>query len=182
MHDSQVRAENTAVSAPVPEPTLSAPHGLEQILATFGDIHAYSRPDGSLDPRWQADFLATVALPFPLRLSWDHSKFVMKMTCHKRLTETFREIFSLIQARELRPRISSFGGCFVFRTQRTGTRLSTHSWGIALDLNPETNSQGSTGNMDPELIDIFRSAGFSWGGDWPGKARDPMHFQFCTGY
>jgi D-alanyl-D-alanine carboxypeptidase len=49
-------------------------------------------------------------------------------------------------------------------------------------LNPETNAQGTEGNMDSAVIKIFRDAGFEWGGDWQGKVRDPMHFQFCTGY
>jgi hypothetical protein len=54
--------------------------------------------------------------------------------------------------------------------------------GIAIGLNPETNPQGTEGNMDPGVVTIFRGAGFEWGGDWPGRVRDPMHFQFCTGY
>jgi D-alanyl-D-alanine carboxypeptidase len=36
--------------------------------------------------------------------------------------------------------------------------------------------------MDAGIIEIFRGAGFEWGGDWPGKLRDGMHFQFCSGY
>jgi hypothetical protein len=76
-----------------------------------------------------------------------------------------------------------FGGCFSFRPQRTGTKLSTHAWGIALDLNPESNAQGTAGNMDARVVAIFKQAGFTWGGDWHGRVRDPIrHFQFCTGY
>ena len=98
------------------------------------------------------------------------------------MTSAFAGSSARIQDRGLQASVTSFGGCFAFRPQRTGSKLSAHSWGIAIDLNPESNPQGSAGNMDAELIDIFRSAGFEWGGDWQGKARDPMHFQFCTGY
>ncbi|HZP16723.1 MAG TPA: M15 family metallopeptidase, partial [Terriglobales bacterium] len=73
-------------------------------------------------------------------------------------------------------------GCFAFRPQRMGGRLSTHSWGIAIDLNPESNAQGTAGSMDRGVVEIFKSAGFAWGGNWQGRCRDPMHFQFCTGY
>jgi hypothetical protein len=104
------------------------------------------------------------------------------MTCHKRMVEIFASVFGLVQARGLQPEISSFGGCFAFRQQRTGAKLSTHSWGIAIDLNPETNVQGSPGNMDARLIEIFRGAGFEWGGNWPGRNQDAMHFPFCSGY
>jgi len=169
-------------NAAAAESSLLPPRGLTEILAAFGDIYEYIRSDGSLGPRWQTDHLASVSLPFPLRLSWDHSQSVSRMMCHKRLVLTFSAIFDQLQERGLQSRVSSLGGCFAFRPQRTGMKLSSHCWGIAIDLNPETNPQGSSGNMDSGVIEIFRGAGFEWGGDWPQRARDPMHFQFCSGY
>jgi hypothetical protein len=182
MDQPRYQAGGTSVPQPSVEQPLVAPHGLEQILTTFGDIYKYIRPDGSLDPRWQADFLEHVALPFPLLLSWDRSKSVRQITCHKLMTVVFAAVFARIQERGLQAKIRSFGGCFAFRSQRTGTKLSAHSWGIAIDLNPESNAQGSVGDMDAGVIEIFRDARFAWGGDWEGRIRDPMHFQFCTGY
>ena len=161
---------------------LVPPNGLEQILTTFGDIYDYVRKDGSLDPRWQADFLARAMLPFPLKLSWDLATSVTQMTCHKLLVEVFEDIFARVVAAGLQGKIQTFGGCFAFRAQRTGSKMSTHAWGIAVDLNPLTNAQGSVGDMDAGVIEIFRAAGFTWGGDWSGKRRDAMHFQFCSGY
>jgi hypothetical protein len=158
------------------------PHGLDQIQATFGDIFSYLRADHTLDPRWQVEQLATISLPFPMALSWDKSRQVERMTCHKLLQPVFEDALGAIAKAELQSKITSFAGCFSFRPQRTGTKLSAHSWGIAIDLNPESNAQGTVGNMDAGIISIFRQAGFSWGGDWQGHARDPMHFQFCTGY
>lgn len=161
---------------------LHPPHGIEQIVAAFGDIYEYIKKDSTLDPRWQADFLARITLPYPLALSWDHATSVKQMTCHKKLGDVFSGVFAAIQAAGLQNKITTFGGCFSFQQQRTGSKLSTHAWGIAIDLNPETNAQGSNGDMDPAVIEIFRKAGFEWAGDWQGKVRDPMHFQFCTGY
>ena len=158
------------------------PHGLEQILATFGDIYEYIRADGILDTRWQDEFLVRLPLPFPMQLSWDKSKSVTLMTCHKGMAPVFGEVFGEIQKHGLQAKIESFGGCFSFRPQRRGTKLSTHAWGIAIDLNPEENAQGSAGNIDAGLVEIFRAAGFEWGGGWASGVRDPMHFQFCTGY
>lgn len=173
---------NGAPAAVQNESMLVAPRGLDQIMASFGDIYEYIGTDGQLEARWQDDFLQRVALPFPLRLSWDLSRTITRMNCHRRMTGIFASAFAGIRERGLEGSILSFGGCFAFRPQRAANKLSAHSWGIAIDLNPESNLQGSEGNMDAGVIEIFRGAGFEWGGDWQGKARDPMHFQFCTGY
>ncbi|MGA9799101.1 MAG: M15 family metallopeptidase [Terriglobales bacterium] len=175
-------AARLTLSAAAEEPLLAAPHGLKEIIASFGDIYKYIGANGQLDPRWQAEFLERVTLPFPLRLSWDPSHTVNQMTCHRRMTGTFASVLNRIQELGLCGKVTSFGGCFAFRPQRTGSKLSVHSWGIAVDLNPPSNPQGSPGDMDTGIIDIFLAAGFEWGGTWQGKARDPMHFQFCTGY
>jgi hypothetical protein len=158
------------------------PRGLDEVISTFGDIFAYVGLDHMLDPRWQNEFLDRVALPFPLPLSWDISRTVRQFTCHKLLVPIFAQVFDDLQNAGLQSKLTSFGGCFAFRPQRTGTKLSAHSWGIAIDLNPETNQQGTAGRMDSSIVAIFRQNRFEWGGSWQGRRRDPMHFQFCTGY
>ena len=173
---------NGVLSAADAEPLRVAPHGLDEIVTAFGDIYEYIGTDGQLEPRWQIDFLDRVALPFPLRLSWDPSRTITQMTCHRRISGIYASVFAAIQGRGLQTSILTFGGCFAFRPQRTGNKLSAHSWGIAIDLNPASNLQGSAGDMDAVVVEIFRRAGFEWGGSWQGKSRDPMHFQFCTGY
>jgi D-alanyl-D-alanine carboxypeptidase len=161
---------------------LQPPNGIDQIVATFGNIENYIQSDGTLDPRWQIDTLDYIALPVPLMLSYDHPKTITHFRCHKLLVERLEAVFIEIKSKGLEPDLYSFGGCFSFRPQRTGSKLSAHSWGIAIDLNSESNRQGTAGDMNPGIISVFRNAGFEWGGDWPGRTRDPMHFQFCTGY
>lgn len=173
---------HAAMAAAGTEPLLVAPRGLDQIISSFGDIYEYIGTDGQLDARWQEDSLQRMLLPFPLRLSWDLSRTITHMTCHRRMTGILSSVLADVQQRGLQEKITSFGGCFAFRPQRMGNKLSAHSWGIAIDLNPETNPQGSAGNMAAGLVEIFCQAGFEWGGDWQNKTRDPTHFQFCTGY
>ena len=171
-----------APPAPARALPVSPPHGLDALRAQFGDIYDYLRDDGTLDPRWEADQLARAPLPFPIALSWDPAKQVRNLYCHKRLVPVFPAVFAEFQRLRLDRKIRTYGGCFNFRAKRSGSKLSTHAWGIAIDLNPETNGMGRDGDMAPGIVKVFESFGFTWGGRWPGKGKDPMHFQFCSGY
>lgn len=59
--------------------------------------------------------------------------------------------------------------------------LSNHSWGTAIDLNATSNPMTSDGrvhtDMPRHVIDAANTWGFSWGGDYTGKRKDPMHFE-----
>ena len=76
---------------------------------------------------------------------------------------------------------------------REGTGvMSEHSWGTAIDFNPERNPLRATRNDFPQrFVEIMELCGFKWGGDWRqfGKQKsevwqsqfsrpDGMHFQF----
>jgi len=171
-------ADNAAHVSTVVKP----PNGLGEIRATFGDIYRYVGADGTLDLQWHTEYVTRLVVPFPMVLCWDHSTQVSKIACHKKMADVFSHVFEQVRANGLEARVRSFGGCFAFRPKRTGNKLSTHCWGIAIDLNPETNGLGTEGDMDPAVVEIFRQAGFKWGGDWEASGRDPMHFQYCTGY
>jgi hypothetical protein len=162
--------------------TVAPPNGLDGIIQTFGNISAYIRTDGHLKPEWESGHLATAKLPFSITLSWDRSQKVKGIYCHKLLTPVVSALFAKIDSQGLTNQIRTFGGCFNYRPKRQSSKFSTHCWGIAIDLNPETNRQGSAGDMHPEIVALFREHGFKWGGDWTGKSKDPMHFQYCTGY
>jgi len=171
----------------IPEPperdrSIICPHGLEQIIKTFGNIHRYVTADGTLKPSWEAEHLGRVKLPFAIPLSWDRARYVTRLYCHIKLKDVFRAVFDEIAANDLSNKIISYGGCFNYRVIRNSSKLSTHSWGIAIDLNPETNRTGTPGDMEPQIVAVFKQYGFKWGGDWTGRRKDPMHFQYCSGY
>jgi hypothetical protein len=107
---------------------------------------------------------------------------VTTFACHKHLTGVFTDVFAPVDDAGSWNKMRTFGGCYNFRVKGGGSAISTHSWAIAVDVNPGTNLMGTAGDLHPGVVDIFREHGFKWGGDWKVRGKDPMHFQFCTGY
>ena len=101
--------------------------------------------------------------------------------CHKdivkRLEAALQEIYETLgRFRFEREGWHIYSGCFNYRKKRGGSSLSTHSWGIAIDVNGNENPFKSTETtFSAEAVDImekhgFLSGGRAWGKDW-------MHFQ-----
>lgn len=155
---------------------LVRPKGLTEIIQTFGNVPLLAA-DGIITPEEEATFLTVMDLPFPMKLSWANT-MVSRMKCNKKMVNIFHSTLEEIKKAHLEHLIKEYGGCYAFRPKRTSGSLSTHSWGIAIDLNPTDNPLGSKGNMPGEIVTIFKDKGFIWGGDF----KDPMHFQFCERY
>jgi LysM repeat protein len=158
------------------------PHGFQAICDTFGDIRQFVGDDGRLSPGWADEYIARAALPFPIPLAWETAKNVTAIACHRLVVPLVEEVFREIAARGLQRAVKSYGGGYSYRPKRGALKPSTHSWGIAFDLNPATNAMGTAGDMDPRLVALLEGYGFLWGGRWAGRNKDPMHFQYCTGY
>ena len=107
---------------------------------------------------------------------------VRRSRCHRLMAPIFVEALADLKREGLADRASHYAGIYALRLIR-GTksgRVSTHSWGIAIDLNPHENKLGTFGRMHPGVIAVMAHHGFLWGGYF--KRRDPMHFQYATGY
>ena len=132
-------------------------------------------------------YLIIIQLPYPMRLAWDKSVKVSKMSCHHLVEDKFLAIFKDLLAHYGYEKIQElgidlYGGCFNFRKMRGGSDWSRHSWGIAIDLDPERNLLKETGLTarfaKPEykpMIDIFYKHGFV--GLGVEKNYDWMHFE-----
>jgi hypothetical protein len=158
------------------------PYELDEIMLMFGDIFSFINNDGTIKPKWETDQMGLAHLPFRIPLSFCPSIEVDRIYCHKKLISTFTSVFQSIQDNNLRRHVTSFSGCYIFRGKFNNRQLSAHSWGIAIDLNAESNEHGTRGSMHPDIVDIFKSYGFEWGGSWKRKDKNPMHFQWCKGY
>ena len=134
-------------------------------------------------------YLIPISLPYPMKLAWDLNTKVTTIRCHRlvadRLKEVFNElllVYGLNKIQELG--IDLYGGCFNFRKMRGGSDYSRHSWGVAIDLDPERNQLKETAKTArfarPEykdMIDIFYKHGFvSLGRE---KNYDWMHFEIA---
>ena len=160
---------------------LATPKGLSQIIQTFGDINKFVRSDGTIDPKWEQNMTA-VPIPFSIPLSWALTTKVSSIRVHNKLAPVLAATFQAIYDRGLTNLVQTYGGAYMYRPKRGSAKFSTHSWGIALDLNTATNQMGTKGDIDSRIVEIFREFGWKWGGDWSGVNCDPMHFQFATGY
>jgi hypothetical protein len=150
-----------------------------QPLATGGSVAAAVGTfsyrwfaDGTVqpDPSWVAANIRTETVPI-----------LGSVTGHRvlfpQLRGALREVVARGLADEIHP--EEFGGCYVprFIGHDPKKGLSLHTWGIAVDLNVPGNQRGVPGEINREVVGIFKKWGFAWGGDWAWT--DPMHFELA---
>ncbi len=147
-----------------------SPSGLDEIILVFGSLD---------DSAFEQKNIVTFDLPYSLLFD---DKPVTRSRCHKLLVDNFKKVFLDIKAAGLENVVKNYGGIYAPRPIRGHpSHPSTHSWGIAIDLEPEKFPLGSQARFPDDIITIFRNAGFFYGGDFKSR-KDPMHFQFCTNY
>lgn len=76
-----------------------------------------------------------------------------------------------------------FSGAWNIRNMRGGASLSTHAYGVAIDIAAPYNSLGKkpgynkhSFTKDSLIVKAFREEGWTWGGEWE-RRPDGMHFQ-----
>ena len=132
--------------------------------------------------------ISTITPAYPLTLAFPPGTTVTKVTCHKKVADNLTRVFEKIlehfgSVENVRKaRMHLFAGMFNFRKIRGSNRLSTHSWGISIDIDSAKNPQGkphdeSKGMMPKAVVAIFEAEGWKWGGKFRGKRVDCMHFQ-----
>lgn len=86
----------------------------------------------------------TLTLPYPMRLAWDKSVVIRRFSCHEKVAASAGRAFAAIakaypEAKRRELGLDLFGGCLNVRKMRGGSSYSMHSWGIAIDFDPERN-------------------------------------------
>lgn len=135
-------------------------------------------------------YLVYITLPFKMRIAWDRKSYATRIQCHKLIADKLLAVFNDLLAHYgydeiVRLGIDLYGGCFNYRLMRgSTTTLSRHSWGTAIDLDPDRNllheSSKTARFARPEykpMIDIFYKHGFiSLGRE---RNYDWMHFEIA---
>lgn len=167
--------------------------GLDAIHKEYGNPLATST-ELVLDRDWVSDNLVWQPLSdeVELYLSWKPEVRVTSLYGHYKvvpaMADALEAIWGVFGALDLNDwGLNRYGGIFNMR-MKTGSRteLSTHSWGIAIDLNPHKWGWGKVPGTLPtyEIWLVFSAAfearGFAPGGDF--TTPDPMHWQAAEGY
>jgi hypothetical protein len=100
---------------------------------------------------------------------------------HVKLVPVLEQVLVEIRKRGLDREIRQFGTyCPRHKMHDPKRGLSTHSYGIACDINWASNPPGTRGDMHPGIVECFEMFGFEWGGRW--RARDDQHHQYAKSY
>ncbi len=159
--------------------------------AFYGDPRG---PNGTYNRKWAEKNLVFVPVPFAMVAAWDKKAAIKKIQIHSKCADSLARVLAAIWAASGQKQsvinqwgVNLFGGSFAFRTMRGSSRLSMHSWGCAIDLDPARNGLG---DYTPVFVPghpvalAFKAEGWIHGADWNGNAKvmderrpDAMHFQ-----
>lgn len=141
------------------------------VVGTTADavgVYRYSLSGGRVvpDPAWVAAHITTEAVPI-----------LGDVTCNRLMFPQLRAALDQVVTAGLADAIhaSQYGGCYNARFIAGTTTLSNHAFGLAIDLNVPENERGTVGQINRQVVAIFQSLGFTWGGTW--SYTDPMHFE-----
>jgi hypothetical protein len=128
-----------------------------------------------------------IDLPYEMCLAWDTKAKIKRMSCNvkcaKSLYSIFEKTLKTYGIKEIqRLKLNNFGGCLNVRKMRGGSAWSIHSWGAAVDLDPDRNrlkwGKDRAVLAKPEYEEFWKIVE-SEGWTSLGRARnyDWMHFQ-----
>lgn len=135
------------------------------------------------NPKWAANNVVHVKPVYPMRYSWGPP--VEELRFHKKVAQLFLEGFREVQklygtqADIEAHRLHLTGGDLMVRLMRGSNHLwSVHSWGAAIDLDPQHNpfpAKWRPGFLPKEAAACFEKQGLVWRG--ANGDVDCMHIQ-----
>jgi hypothetical protein len=141
------------------------------VKVLFGEFAARQLDGGLIQPHpgWVRANIRSARVPVlgPIR-------------CHRLLIPLVRAALDDLTRRGLGHLVdpADYGGCYYprFIGRDTGSGLSHHSWGMAIDINVSQGLPGRQPTLDPRVVEAFEAQGFKWGGEF--LIPDGTHFEF----
>jgi len=101
-----------------------------------------------------------------------------RIYCNLDLVDPLRQALENVRAAGLVSELKTFDGCFNIRAIRNSSgRVSTHAYGLAIDINAAENPLGAEPALTLDFVQCWESAGFDWGGRF--QRQDGMHFSYA---
>lgn len=159
---------------------LTRPVGYPAIVAMFGDPNSFRMGDGTLSAQWEIDNI--VRVPLPRSMAYSGGGVVTRIAVNRVIYDVVDQTMkAAAEHDDIWSELTPYGGGYEPRLKRGSSEVSLHTFGIALDFNPKKYPLGSLERMPQDIIDLFHSFGWWYGGDFEGR-KDPQHFQFAEGY
>jgi len=123
-----------------------------------------------VDPQWQKENIIIYELPI-----------LGKLAVNKNVVGDLVRILTQIELKGLdryidREDTRLNGGIYCARFNvGNKARLSRHSWGCPIDINPSTNRYNTKPNINMDIVKVFNDNGWAWFGDL--RINDGMHFE-----
>jgi len=132
--------------------------------------------------------MTQLELPYAMKLAWDTGTIVKKISCNQKCAKAIYSIFEKtlnVYGKDIpKLRLELFGGCVNVRKMRGGSSWSIHSWGAAVDMDPDNNQlkwgKDRASFAKPVYNDYWKIVEAE-GATSLGRSRnfDWMHFQFA---
>lgn len=186
-----ITIKQTATPAPTTNTSSAKKATTEKELRIFESGYYFTSKDEA--QKYMTDITVDV---WKINSSGEKYASTLNLTVHRALADDIKKIFSEIFNDSEQFPIKS-AGCFQWRNSASG-RLSQHSYGTCIDINPTENYYVSkTGaalsgsywkpgedpysvTEDGIVVKTFAKYGFLWGGNAWGEnsAKDYMHFTY----
>jgi hypothetical protein len=184
---------------------------LPQLAASAAPLNVSRRPDGTIRPRSVAELMQhygpftftenrdgsiNIAVPWAAQhiVPFTHPLLAAinrnTLQVHQLALPAFKGVFDAIEAAgpEISSCILTCAGTFVPRhiSWNPKKELSSHSFGVAIDINAEWNGYGARPKESGlrgsvlALVPYFNHFGFAWGGHFSGGSVDGMHFELAN--
>lgn len=139
---------------------------IDQLQSFYGKLQL--GPDGRPTQGWETSFLNQISTPYRLKLAWNQTITINKLTCHREVTPSLHRILGEILTYFETPEAVSeakydvFAGCYEFRSACASHKLSMHAYGAAILLGPLHSPRYQPNEHDKAVAGIFEAEGWAW--------------------